>query len=239
MSQKPSLFALFASRVVALVLALMPFVIGHSCLAHSLDNLPVISGRVTDVGQKPLSNVHIKLWADGQGLLESSTSNDQGEFSFTHKRCKSCILEFLPSRTTGLAAALVEVPGEATRTVVVQLRRGFILKGKVMANGEALKGILVRVRSIDNKEGEHHVHGGGAAITARDGTFTLTLTPGSKSMAIINQKYPEFASHIEIPVTVTSDAQLEDIVLPSLSETKTETKSAETANTKTDSEKQK
>jgi hypothetical protein len=50
--------------------------------------------------------------------------------------------------------------------------------------------------------------------TVRGGTFEVNLTPGLKNLAVMNDKYPDYASTFESKLTVTADREISEIQLP-------------------------
>ncbi len=116
----------------------------------------------------------------------------------------------------GLASAIVEgIPGNETRNVIVTLKKGFLVSGRVVGNDKGLKGIIVKAISADlNKNEKARIHGGGAVVTDRGGKFEMVLTPGRKKLVLLNKQYSEFSDHAEIDVTVSADTDIGNIEVP-------------------------
>lgn len=58
------------------------------------------------------------------------------------------------------------------------------------------------------------VYDGGLAITGRNGTFTMVLTPGHKKIEITNTHFEELEGTTEMEIDVTGDKQLPEIEIP-------------------------
>lgn len=177
----------------------------------------VISGRITDPGSFPVSGAKVVVFDDEATWSVSDTTDANGKFSVKHIPCKTCFVEITPRKKGALAAALIDdVSGKVDRRFLIQLHHGFSVRGSVTgADGKPLKDIVVKISSADTGEDSSaRIHGGGAAVTARDGNYELCLTPGHKRLTIINEKYPALVKHLVQKFQVTSDGALENIVLP-------------------------
>ncbi len=174
-----------------------------------------ISGRVVDQAQKPVGGVTVLLWEkDGDLSLEKKTNGD-GEFKFEHNPCGDLCLEVTPDHHMKMASALIEsLPGGETRKMIVELKKGFLVTGRVTHEGKGLKGLIVRVTPVGAIDKRSKVHGGGADETGRGGTFNLILTGGQKKLVVLNDKYPEYAHHVEKMFSVSDDYHLGKIDLP-------------------------
>jgi len=174
-----------------------------------------ISGRVVDQRQKPVGGVPVLLWEkDGDLSLEKKT-NGAGEFSFEHKPCSDLCLEVTPDHHMKMASALIEnLPGGETRKMIVELKKGFLVTGRVTHEGKGLKGVIVRVTPVGTIDKRSKVHGGGADETGRGGAFNLILTGGQKKLVVLNDKYPQYAHHVEKTFSVIDDYHLGKIDLP-------------------------
>lgn len=175
-----------------------------------------VSGRVTDVHNKPIKWVKVELWEKNGDLYESTRTNRHGEFKIDHSPCGPCYLEITPPLKKRLAQALVEnIPGDDDRSVLVSLKRGFLLKGKVVHEGKGLKDLVVKVYSKEHaNDHDARIYGGGAAVTGRRGGFEFVLTPGKKHVVVLNNKYPDLVKKYEASLSVSNDVSLEDIELP-------------------------
>ncbi len=202
--------------VMAIAVSLSPALVGPLQSAAAKDDdviLSEIAGRVLDSQRNPVVNAQVKLLNEkGDTILSTDSAND-GSFSLKHGPCVLCTLQVVPDDKSALASALIEnIPGDANRRFLVTLQHGFKVKGKITGNGKGLKGLIVKV--VAAGDDPKHVHSGGEARTARDGTFVMNLTPGPKLLTIDNQKYLNFVSKYEHELHVVEDQQLSDINLP-------------------------
>jgi len=174
-----------------------------------------ISGRVVNQEQKPLSGVSVVLFESGGQLSMESKTNGNGDFKFPHRPCGDLCLDVLPEHGLKLAEATLEnLPGSETRKLIVELKKGFLVTGRVTHDGKGVKGLIVRAKPVAAKDKRTKVHGGGTAETGRGGTFNMILTEGKKNLIIINEKYPAYSSHTEAAITVDDDTHLGNIELP-------------------------
>jgi hypothetical protein len=178
----------------------------------------LVSGRVTHLvngEQKPVADVSVLLWEKEGNLSMECKSSPKGEFKFEHKACGKLCLQVAPAPSTKLATAMVEnVPGEEPRKMVVVLKSGFIVRGRIVHGKKGLKGLIVKVKPVDPPTNAVKVHGGGVGETDKDGAFEFALTSGAKRITILNEQYPELTSHISKILTVDDDMQLSPIELP-------------------------
>ncbi len=179
---------------------------------------PQVSGRVLDEMQKPLRGVQVKLLGDEKLQKCLAVTGNDGEFRLAHENCEECCLAVYPPKNLGLATEWIDhIPGNATRHIIIQLRPGFAIKGRVISagNGKGLKGLTLGVSPITEKSLEHEVvYGSGLAVTGYDGGFRLTLTPGLKDLSIANDRYPELVKHFNKMLKITDAGVLPDIALP-------------------------
>ena len=177
----------------------------------------VISGRITDPLNYPVSGAKVVVFDDEATWSVSDITDGNGKFSIKHENCTSCFVEITPRKKGELASALIEeVNGKLNRRFLIQLHHGFSVRGCVVdRSGKPLKDIVVKISSADTGEDSSaRIHGGGAAVTAKDGKYHLCLTPGHKRLTVINEKYPELVKHLVQKFQVTADGALENIVLP-------------------------
>jgi len=176
---------------------------------------PIISGTVSTAAKKPMPGVQVVLLNQTGVQLASGVTGERGGFSFKHTLCRRCILQIMPNMDTHYACAVIEnIPGDANRNFLLSLQRGFTVSGRVISGKRGLKGVGLKAISLDTNAEGKKVHDGGLAITARNGTFSMILTPGHKKIEISNDRYPELESLTEMTVDVTGDAQLPDIEIP-------------------------
>lgn len=179
---------------------------------------PEVSGRVLDEMQKPLSGVQLKLLGKNKLEICATVTKFSGEFTLAHEKCRSCCLAVYPPKSSGLASTWIDdIPGDATRRIIIKLQPGFNVKGRVVreSNGKGLKGLTVLINPVVEENPEHEeVHGSGLAITSHDGRFEITLTPGIKQLSIENQCYPELVRHFEERLLITAEETLPEIAVP-------------------------
>lgn len=192
-------------------------ILGTFCLIAPAYADVVISGRVTNPSNSPVSGAKVVVFDEEALWSVTDTTDANGKFSVVHEPCSSCFVEITPRKKGELAAALIEdVNGKENRRFLVQLHHGFAVRGCVVdANGKPLRDIVVKISSNDKSDDSSaRIHGGGATTTAKDGNYELCLTPGHKRLMIINEKYPTLVKHLVQKFKVTSDGALENIVLP-------------------------
>lgn len=179
--------------------------------------MEVVSGRVTDQHNKPVRSAKVDLWERDGEIFKTAKTNRHGEFKIKHIRCGPCSLEVVAPPKTRLSQAFVEdVPGNEDRSVLVSLRRGFLLEGRIVHNGKGLKDLVVKVYSTEHhKEDKERIYGGGATTTGFRGGFKMVLTPGNKRLVVVNKKYPELARKHQSELTITKDTKIENVELPS------------------------
>jgi hypothetical protein len=177
---------------------------------------PMLIGRVTDSDLKPLGSVQLKLTSPDTNLKVTAVTKGDGSFEIAHDPCKICQLEVYPPKGSKLASALLDnLSGESTRRLVIQLREGLHVIGKVTGNGKGLKGLDLTFVPVDAETSKRaSVHGSGLTRTGKNGSFSLTVTPGMNRLTIDNDRYPEFEEHFDTHVNVTGGGDIPDIVLP-------------------------
>jgi len=200
-------FSLKPLLVLLLTLLMMP-------PAFALEK--VISGQVRDDKNAMMSGVKVDLWTTDGAVSMSTRTDGEGKFSFTHEKCGPCFLEVFAPRKSNLASALVdEIPGDEGRSVIVTLKKGYLVNGRVMCAGKGVKGVVVKAYSRDHaKNKKERVYGGGATTTDRNGWFEMTLTPGEKKFVILNSKHPKIAKNASIVARIITETELGEIELP-------------------------
>lgn len=176
---------------------------------------PIISGTISTSAKKPMPGVQVILLNQTGVQLATGVTGERGGFSFKHTLCRRCTLQILPNLDTHYACAVIEnIPGDANRNFLLSLQRGFTVSGRVVSGKKGLKGVGLKATSLDPGAEGKKVYDGGLAITARNGTFTMILTPGHKKIELNNQKYSELEAITEMTTDVTGDATLPDIEIP-------------------------
>jgi hypothetical protein len=176
-----------------------------------------IGGRIVDSMHKAVNGVEVRLFDESGNSIKTDRSSAAGSFALEHKACGKCMLEVIPDEKSGLATALFDsVPGDKDRKFIVELHHGFTISGRVMNEGKPLKGIVVKALPADLEDVHAHIHGGGFAITNRDGQFHMTLTPGHKKLRMFNDRYNGVIAEHETEIAVEAPAALPDIIMASL-----------------------
>jgi hypothetical protein len=197
----------------SLLVIFVIFSFASATFASDDEVLMELGGRVLDSHHNPVSSAQVKLFNERHELLLSMPVASDGTFSMKHRPCVVCTLQVVPDDKSSLASALIEkIPGDANRRFLVTLQSGFRVKGRVTGGGKGLKGLLVKVVAAGNDQ--KHVHSGGEARTARDGTFEMTLTPGQKLLTVENERYANFVASYEYKLEVTADQEVTEIQLP-------------------------
>ncbi|MBX9696112.1 MAG: carboxypeptidase-like regulatory domain-containing protein [Cyanobacteria bacterium] len=174
-----------------------------------------ISGRVVDMVGKPIDKIRVDLWTKEGSLSLSTKTDKRGSFKFVHEKCQPCYLEVLPRKESQMACATIDnISGEENRSIIVNLKRGYLLSGRVCAGDKGLPGVVVKVYSEEHeKNPTARVYGGGAVKTGRDGKFEMVLTPGKKHLVVINNKFSEIKRRTEANFEISADMELEDVKL--------------------------
>lgn len=172
------------------------------------------SGRLINLKGEGVANIPVYLWEEKGPLSLAAKTGADGKFDFEHPICGALTLEVLPPVKTSYASAVVdEVPGDQNHKLLVEMHLGHLISGRVAHDGKGVKGVVVRIRPIElDKHGSQidytslekavRIHGGGTTTTARDGAFTLVITPGLKQLTVINNKYPKFEKKVQHSLTV-------------------------------------
>jgi uncharacterized GH25 family protein len=176
----------------------------------------MLKGRVLNPEHHPVAGAKIFVHDEETGADARGDSDRKGHFSIKHSECNYFSFDVVPPANSGLSRAHFQhVSGEAGKHFIVQLHRGFVVSGRVVANGAPVKGIRVKITANEpNMTTAEAVHGGGHATTGKNGEFMLTITPGQKIIEVLNDKYADLAKTIKQQVSVSGDTQLPEIVLP-------------------------
>lgn len=176
---------------------------------------PTVSGNITDALNKPVRGVRVKLTNTQTGLAKTVSTDRKGHFEIAHKPGSEYTLDLMPSPDSDLANAhLAHIPGDQTRRFVFHLKRGFPVSGRVLFEGKGIADMVVRAVPVSQPGEPKDIHGGGTTTTNGDGSFRFTLTPGEKTLVVVNEKYGGLEDQVAERVTVTGDTRVADIVLP-------------------------
>lgn len=175
----------------------------------------IIGGRVCDHQNHPVPGTKVRLKdSTSEEVLDSASTDGDGRFSFEHPKCSTCALEVIPSPKKALETAVINgIPGDKTRQFAVRLEHGFTVHGRVLHNGKPLKGLSIHVLPADLTTNKGTIHGGAWGTTDGGGRYNLVLTPGPKTITILNDKYQNLASKLTHTVTIIADKDIQDLEL--------------------------
>jgi hypothetical protein len=200
-------------------LSVLLFIVHLSAPASANANAgtATVRGTVTDEDLKPLGSVQLRLIEADQSTVCQAQTASNGQFVLNHKVCGNCALEVIPPHDSQLASAWIDdISGGQSRRIVVQLKKGFEVHGRIVHSQKGLKGITIAVVPIGQENKTHNlVHGSGWARTNRNGQFQMILTPGVKHLLITNERYPKLVGSMERKLSVARDSVIPDIELES------------------------
>ncbi len=212
----------FTAKLLITALAAIYFVMGNSVQAAETYGCYKLSGRVTDSANNPVKNVRVECWErKDNGFISSTYTDNKGEFQFAHDPCGPLFLEVTAPVKTHLASAIVEnIPGTEARNVLISMKHGYLVEGKVTSReGKPVKGVVLKAFASGHAfKSSERVHGGGAVVTAKNGSYKMVLTPGEKTFVLLNQNYKEYASYSSEKRTVTHDQMIVDLQIPFVGE---------------------
>jgi hypothetical protein len=140
-----------------------------------------VSGKVCDSEGKPIKGAQVFLIDHDQRVKLSDKTDENGMFEIPHERVEFDSLQIIPPVSMHLAEAILkDMPASEGRHVVVNLKPGVLVSGRIVAAGHPLKGVTVRAiaKSSDS------VHDSAEAVTDKKGQYELLLTPGDKIFEI-------------------------------------------------------
>lgn len=187
--------------------------------AHGADEKISVRGRILDPLSKPVAGARILLRNHDSGELVSIVTNGKGDFSAKHAACSGVSLEVIADEKTRLARAQYgHITGRETKQLIIRLHRGFLITGRVVAGDKGVRDVDVVVGPSSSKAStpDDLISGGGLSRTARDGTFRLVLTPGHKTLKVVDSEHGDVQALAERQISVTADGTLPEIVLKSL-----------------------
>lgn len=172
-------------------------------------------GRVLDPLSKPVGDAKILLRNADSGEIITETTSRKGEFSVEHPLCSHLSLEIVANEKTRLARAQYEkLTGRETKHMVIRLHHGFLVTGRVVSAAKGVRDLDIVVMPAAKHGGSSEsINGGGLSRTGRDGTFRLVLTPGAKTLKIVNNERPDLPNVLEQKIVVTADSALPVIEL--------------------------
>lgn len=197
----------------------LPFLIAvlmvQSCsLPCFADRNPLLKGKVVDQQGAPVKGAKIICRNIDGGHIVTGSSDGHGAFVLEHLPCNHMSFKVIPPMKTSLTSARFEsVPGDSNKQFIVQLHRGFFVRGKVTGGNKGLKGLKLKFIAADIKNKDEAVHGGAEATTDSTGDFSVVLTPGQKQIEIHNTRYPQWQEVTRQQCQITDDASLPEIKL--------------------------
>jgi len=186
-----------------------------AALSQEQEETTKLQGKIVNSEGRPIGGARIVVHDDDSRTVINGRSDGDGDFEIKHEPCTSLTFDVFPPEKTGLATAhYAQVAGDITKHFIVQLHKGFRVTGRVLAEGQGLRGLEITALG---HEGEGHsatIHGGGDTHTKYNGEFTLILTPGKKILQIKNEMYSNLSPVYQHEFTITGDVRLRDMTLP-------------------------
>lgn len=177
----------------------------------------LLRGKVLNSEGNPVAGAKIVMHDEDSGKTLNGHSDRKGNFEIDHPLCSTLFFEVLPPEKSGLASAYYShVTGESSQHFIVKLHRGFHISGRILAEGEGVKGLEIIVKGREGEGSGNTIHGGGRTVSRADGEYSLFLTPGKKVLQIKNDVFSNLSPVYQHEFTVTGDMQLPDMSLPLL-----------------------
>lgn len=171
-----------------------------------------LSGKVKDEHNRPVAKAQVILH-DQDSQLGVDTTDKTGGYDISHRPVTRCAIQVVPAPTTGLAQAIMtQLRGDESRHMMIIVKRGFTVQGRVLVKGQPLKGVLVRAVPGE----EDAIHNGGEVLTDKQGRFRMTVTPGEKVFEVHNRIWKHATGVHSQKYVVTADGAMPDIIVPSL-----------------------
>jgi uncharacterized GH25 family protein len=170
-----------------------------------------VSGKIYDNYGKPVDGAQVYLVDHENRLRLSGKSDAEGHFHIKHDRVDFDSLQIVPPAARKLAqATLKDIPASEGRHVVVNLKPGVHVTGRVLAADKPLKGATVRAMS----KLADSIHDAAEAVTNKKGEYDLYLTPGEKMFEVTDvDDHSVVGIHREREM-IRTDAVLPDIKVP-------------------------
>lgn len=191
------------------------FTLAMSATSLAAEESLMLKGKIINPDGQPVTGVKIVIHDEESGEEIKGDSDGKGKFAIKHAPCSYFSFDVIPPANSSLSRAHFQhMSGEAGKHIIVQLHRGFSVKGRVTAHGVGLKGLLVKVSPNDTSMSNVEVvHGGGTTRTGRNGEYQLILTPGNKLIEIKNDRYSDVPATARQSIAVSGDISLPDIEL--------------------------
>ena len=189
------------------------------CSAVLAADSALLKGKVLNADGMPVGGVKIVIHDEDTHAEISGHSDRHGDFEIEHPQCSTLSFDVLPPDKSGLTTAhYSHVAGEMSKHFIVRLVRGFRVTGRVLAEGQGIKGLEIRAIGQEGQGSSAAIHGGGVAHTRGDGEYSLLLTPGMKTIQIKNDIFSNLSPLYQHEFTITGDMRLPDMTLPLLKE---------------------
>ncbi len=176
-----------------------------------------VKGQVKDQTNRAVPGALVELHDRDRNRVWQTKADRQGRFEIEHERSGSLSVTVFPPAKLELAQFYMpDISGSESKTLIVNLHRGFSIAGKVVApDGRGVKGIVVSIAPSDGAGSKHDtIHGGGTTVTGRGGIFNLVVTPGDKDLTLRNNRYSDLAAVETTHLTVTRDEDTGPLLLP-------------------------
>lgn len=170
-----------------------------------------VSGKILDHYGKPVSGAQVYLIDRENRLRLSGKSDVEGHFSIKHDRVDFDSLQIVPPAERKLAQAILkDIPASEGRHVVVNLKPGVHVSGRVVAMDRPLRGVTVRAIA---KSGDS-IHDSAEAVTDKKGQYNLFLTPGEKIFEVSDVRDNASVGLHREREMIRGDGTLPDIKVP-------------------------
>jgi hypothetical protein len=202
-------------RRLSLSLLILPVMcFAAACLpgfANPEETMIEIAGKVTNEHKAPVKRALVILTDRNSGAAQKTHTDRLGHFTFSHPLSGLQSLQVIPAAKTNMAqAVLTDLPGDEPRHVLISVRKGVTVAGRVLFRDKPLKNVTVRVRTHDGDT----VHGGGQTVTDGKGVYQLVLTPGEKTFEVTDVANKESVGIYKENFHVTTPGTMPDLKLP-------------------------
>jgi hypothetical protein len=196
------------------LLALMTLLAAPAAFGKvTLDKLkPVtISGKVCNAQGEPVRGASVSLIDHDSHFRLSTKTDETGHFLIKHERVQFDSLQIVPPTRLHLAQAeLKDLPRTEGRHILVTLKPGIEVTGRVTIGGQPLRGATVHAIAKSSDV----VHDRAEAITNKKGLYTLLLTPGEKIFEITDIDDSSVVGLHRASQVVRASGALPDIEIP-------------------------
>lgn len=171
-----------------------------------------ISGKVTDAHGVSVVGAQVILIDRETHQNMQAKTDKSGSFAVKHNHSSFESMQVIPPVNSRLAqAVLKDLPADDSRHVLVSLKPGVVVSGRVLSGNKPLKGVTVRAIA----KSRDVVHESGETTTNGKGQFKLLLAPGQKIIEITDVRDSSVTGLYREKQMVTTGGALPDIVIPS------------------------